>query len=647
MVVETPIHRVIVGTAGHIDHGKSTLVRVLTGIDPDRLKEEKARGMTIDLGFAPYRTAVGQQVGIIDVPGHERFVKNMVAGASSVDIFLLVVAADDGVMPQTREHVEILDVLGARRGIVVITKIDLVENDLRELAIAEIAQFLENTPFADAPKLAVSSATGEGIPELKAELDRLIAATAPRASEGVFRMPIQRVFSAKGQGTVVTGVPVSGSLAIGDELEILPIDQRGRVRGIQAYMEERTSAAAGHSTAINVSDVDYREVVRGMVAATPGYFEAATRIEAKLRHLSSAERPLRHGTDVRLHIGTAEVLARVVLLEGTAAVEPGAETLVQFRLRDPVVAAPGDRYLIRLATPLITLGGGVVVASGSGRFQRSRDVTRTATAAKAEVLADRVAYFDRLLAERGSRPTALEEVPALLGLPKAAAEESLAELVKSERVVTVGRDKLLSGSIAKSVEDRLLASLKSFHQSNPLATHDDSLRLRTELRLDESVFDALTERLAKRGRIAVEKGGRLRLEGAGPRLSDEQRAHCERIRLAQEEADCAPLAPAELATKLGLPEKSILALLKLLSEQGVLWKAGDFHFARTAIDRAIDAVKSIANPTTLEVEVPKVRDRLGTTRKYLIPLLESLDARGFTVRRGDKRFLGPAARGRS
>ncbi|MFH0944110.1 MAG: selenocysteine-specific translation elongation factor, partial [Planctomycetota bacterium] len=307
------IHRVIVGTAGHIDHGKSSLVRRLTGIDPDRLKEEQARGMTIDLGFAPYRTESAKTVGIIDVPGHERFVKNMVAGACSVDIFLLVVAADDGVMPQTREHIEILDLLGAQKGIVVVTKIDLVDRELRELAVGEIQEYLAATPFSGAPLVPVSTTTGEGIPELRNCLDRMIDATQSRESSGLFRMPIQRVFSAAGHGTVLTGVPVSGTVRLGELLEVMPHGFTGKVRAIEAYREKREDAQAGHSTALNLSDVDYRRVRRGDVVGAPGSFRPARLLEAELRYLASAPRPLKHGGEVRLHLGTAESLARVVL----------------------------------------------------------------------------------------------------------------------------------------------------------------------------------------------------------------------------------------------------------------------------------------------------------------------------------------------
>jgi selenocysteine-specific elongation factor len=638
------IHRVIVGTAGHIDHGKSTLVTALTGIDPDRLAEEKARGMTIDLGFAPYVTRRGRKVGIIDVPGHERFVKNMVAGASSVDLFLLVVAADDGVMPQTREHVEILGLLGARQGIVVITKIDLVDADLRELAIGEIEQFLIGTPFEHAPRIGVSATTGEGMDALRDALDALIEATPPRGEDGVFRMPIQRVFSARGQGTVVTGVPVSGHIALGDVLEILPLGERGKVRAIQAYKEEREDAAAGHSTAINVSDVDYRSVTRGMVAATPGYFAPARRIEARLRYLASATVPLRHGADVRLHVGTAEVLARLVLLDERTALEPGAEALVQFRLREPVVVAPGDRFLIRLASPMITLGGGVVVAQSAGGLVRSRARTAQATERKSTLLRDRVAYFEELMIERGVRPTALLDARAMLALPKEEADPLLGGLVTERRLRAIGRDKLLAGSVFDAAGRALVDRLAAFHAAHPLATADDALRLRTELRLEDALFDALLVDLVGRGEVEVEKGGRVRLRGAGPRLSPTQRALAERIDAELVAAGVAPPGGDELAARLGAPPADVAALLRMLAEQKAVWKAGDFCFALSAIDRVIGTLATVAREGTREIEIPQVRDALGTTRKYLIPLLESLDAAGITQRRGDKRYLVRSSR---
>ncbi|MCY3023351.1 MAG: selenocysteine-specific translation elongation factor, partial [Planctomycetota bacterium] len=356
------IFNVVIGTAGHIDHGKSTLVQALTGIHPDRLKEEQERGITIDLGFAPLELAGGLRVGIIDVPGHERFIKNMVAGATGVDFVMLVVAADDGVMAQTREHLQIVQLLGVRDGLIVITKKDLVEADYLELVVEDVKALVAGTALADKPVVTVSSKTGEGIPGLKALLNTALSKLARRPSSGPFRMPIQRVFAKEGFGTVVTGVPLSGQVAIGDTLEVLPPGYQGRVKGLHAYQHPITRGQAGHSTAVNLHgpDIDKQDVRRGMVVATPGIFRPCSLVTAHLTPLAGTPWPLTHRAPVRFHAGTAEIQGRVLLLEGDQ-LPAGTDGWVQVQLAEPTVAAPGDRFILRHQTPMLTLGGGVVL----------------------------------------------------------------------------------------------------------------------------------------------------------------------------------------------------------------------------------------------------------------------------------------------
>ena len=350
------IQPIVIGTAGHIDHGKSTLVRALTGIDPDRLKEEKARGLTIDLGFAPLTLPDGRLVGIIDVPGHERFIKNMVAGASGIDLVVLVVAADDGVMPQTREHLSIMGLLGVKRGMIVLTKIDIVDEEMVELAEEDVRETVAGTFLEDAPLYRVSAISGEGFEPFKDALFAAAGKVEPRAADGVFRMPIQRVFTAKGFGTIVTGIPLSGSVKVGDTLEVLPGGMKGKVRGIQAYKQKWESARAGHSTAINLSDVSHKEVKRGCVASEPGFYRAARLIGARLTMLAHLDRPLQNRAAIRLHTGTIEAVGEVILLDAVE-LQPGETGLVQIRLEEPVVCAPGDAFILRLASPLMSLGG--------------------------------------------------------------------------------------------------------------------------------------------------------------------------------------------------------------------------------------------------------------------------------------------------
>ncbi|MFG0317310.1 MAG: selenocysteine-specific translation elongation factor [Planctomycetota bacterium JB042] len=636
--MSAPIHRVIVGTAGHIDHGKSTLVRVLTGIDPDRLKEEKDRGMTIDLGFAPYRTESSRTVGIIDVPGHERFVKNMVAGASSVDVFLLVVAADDGVMPQTREHMEILDLLGARRGLVAVTKIDLVGEDLRELAVAEIEEVLAETPFKETPLVPVSSTTGEGIDALKRRLDALVDATEARTVEGLFRMPVQRVFSSKGHGTVVTGVPVSGRVAVGDVVEVLPGGHTGKVRGIQAYKEGRDEASAGHSTALNVSDLDHREVTRGSVVATPGFFKPVRFLEGSLRYLASAERPLKHGTDVRLHVGTSESIARVVLLDRPV-LAPGEEAPIQLRLREPVVAAHGDRFLLRRISPMVTLGGGVLVSESERRTAGTRDRVAEGVAAKIEVLDDDAGWLERSLAERGAKPTPIRDACVLAKLPPDRGREVLRALEEAGRVRSLPKERVVHREAFDAASAAVTSELDRSHARSPLAAWARAGDVRKAAGLDEALFDGVLARLEEDGAVDVAKGGRIRRRGHVPSLD----ARDERALAAIEEALRAgglkPPSRDELVRAAGLPAERVAALLSLLAEEGKLFSAAEVCFHASVLDRVRDVLASVAGRHGGELVVPEVRDELGTTRKFLIPLLEALDSLGLTVRRGDKRYL--------
>ena len=635
--MNAPIHRVIVGTAGHIDHGKSSLVRRLTGIDPDRLKEERERGMTIDLGFAPYRTGSDRTVGIIDVPGHERFIKNMVAGACSVDIFILVVAADDGVMPQTREHVEILDLLGAKKGLVAVTKIDLVEPELGELAVDEIREYLAGTSFRDAPLVPISSTTGAGLDRLRSLLDELIENTEARESSGLFRMPIQRVFSAAGHGTILTGVPLSGTVQLGQVLEVLPHGFKGKLRAIEAYREKRDQASAGHSTALNLSDIDYHLVSRGDVVCAAGLFKAAHLFEAKLRYLKSATRPLKHGSEVRVHLGTAESLARVVLLDHPL-LEPGQEGLVQFRLRDPLVGVRGDAFLIRQTSPMVTLGGGTIVAESSRRLARGRAEAVESVRTKLGLINDPPAYLERILLERGGRPTSAGELAALLKCQPEEAATIHEELLASGAVIALGRGRMAHRTAVEAGQELLLACLRRFHDQNALRTYCDVLNLRQDTQLEGVLFEGVLKRLIADGTVVSPGGGQVGLAGAEPRLSpEEQSARTQLAEIFKREGLTPPSIDA-LVQQTGAAEALVEALLVLLAEQGVLRRTGELCFHAEEVERALEIVRQVARECDGEIVVPKLRDALGTTRKFLIPLLEHFDSSGRTVRRGERRY---------
>ena len=432
------IFNIVIGTAGHIDHGKSTMVQRLTGIDPDRLPEEKSRGLTIDLGFAPLTLRNGMRVGIVDVPGHERLIKNMVAGATGIDLVLLVIAADDGVMPQTREHLTIMQILGLRHGMVVINKVDAVEPDFVELVEDEVRETLKGTFLEDSAVVKVSSITGDGFEELEEHLNTLVEKVRPRQVEGVFRMPVQRVFSPRGFGTVVTGIPVSGTAALGDTLEIVPLGEKGRVRGIQAYKEQAETARAGHSAAINLSDIDYRKVHRGMVLTQPGYFTGAKMFEARLHYLPGNHRVLKHQTTIRLNVRTAELIGRVYLLERKI-LEPGEESYVQFRFEEPVVAAPGDRFVLRLHSPMETIGGGEIIDSSKYRLKTGKDFILDTLRSKNDALADSRDFLLHQLNKAGFNAVSEADLARQAGLRNEDALQLLESLVEENLACRTSR----------------------------------------------------------------------------------------------------------------------------------------------------------------------------------------------------------------
>ena len=633
------IANVVVGTAGHIDHGKSSLVRTLTGIDPDRLPEEQERGMTIDLGFARFQASDGRTVGIIDVPGHEKFVKNMVAGATSLDIVMLVIAADDGVMPQTREHLEILGLLGIQSGFVVLSKIDLVDAEMRELALEDVRALVHGTFLEAAPILPVSNVTGEGIPELKSELERRVLAAKPKSGEGLFRMPIQRVFSARGHGTVVTGVPLSGRVKIGDEVEIVPLGKRGRIRGVHAYGAARDGATAGHSCALNVADVDYREIHRGMVVGAPDSFPAAQLFEARLRYLSGREQPLEHRTPVRIHLGTSEILGRVRILD-KAALAPGEEGLVQLELEEPVVACAGDRFLVRQVSPMVTLGGGVLFGAARTHRKRLKEHHIEAVSRREQALADPLLSLRFAAEQRRFEPFQLKELAADVGLPLADADALARELLAKGDLVDAGRGLLLSSAFVRQAEEKFEAALKELHRSHALKKLVEIRELRARVELPEPTLQLVKQQLVQQG-VVVEEGapGSLRLASHKPAVSADDERLLEELRALYGAAELQPPTAEEAAARLTSTERKVTTLLELLCDEGEVVRVGSLRFARAALEKARGELVRVAKAHAGEVVIPELRDALATSRKFMIPLLEHFDAAGLTSRRGDKRWL--------
>jgi selenocysteine-specific elongation factor len=632
------IQPIVIGTAGHIDHGKSTLVKALTGIDPDRLKEEQERGMTIDIGFARFSLPDGRRVGIVDVPGHERFVKNMVAGATGIDLVILVVAADDGVMPQTREHLAIMSLLGVERGLVALTKIDAVEPGMVELAREDVKSAVAGTFLEGAPILPVSSITGSGLEELRATLFRLSAEAKPRSDTGVFRMPIQRVFSAHGFGTIVTGIPVSGSVAVGDALEILPRGVRGKVRGIQAYHETTDRARAGHSTAINLADVDHHAVTRGDVAAAPGFFRPARMVGAELVALASLDRPIRNRTAIRLHTGTVEALGEVVLLDREE-LAPGDTGLVQLRLADPVVCAPGDRYVLRLASPAHTLGGGVILEESKHRLKRFKSFVVDELSRQARGLESPRELLDSVLFRIGDALTSAESLAVEIKRPREETERHLGELAAAGRVRSLGAGRWIHAERLESALARVDAALTDWFREHAHRQVVDVRDLRRATEIEAALLDALLAEAERRGKLVYEPGGLVRPAGRSTDLDTAGADRAKKLEAALAAARFQPPSIDELSKALALSTKDVKALIEHLVDAGRVERvAPDFYLARAHHDAARAAI--VANCARHgALDIPSLRDELATTRKFLIPLLEHFDAQGLTLRQGAHRVL--------
>ncbi|MCB9831422.1 MAG: selenocysteine-specific translation elongation factor [Planctomycetes bacterium] len=636
---QSPVVSLVVGTAGHIDHGKSSLVEALTGTHPSRLKEEQLRGMTIDIGYAEFPVSAEVRAGIIDVPGHERFIRNMVAGASGIDFVILVIAADDGVMPQTREHLQILRLLGVERGMTVVTKIDAVDAELLELVEEEIHEFLTGTFLEEAPLRLVSNTTRAGIAELAEELRALLLALPGRSAEGVFRMPIQRVFSVKGHGTVVTGVPVSGRVVVGDELEILPAGLPTRVRGLQVHHHPAEEAHAGHRSAINIADVKHKDLQRGDVIAARGFFTAAELLETRLSYLDHHEQPMRNDLAVRFHLGTADVGGRVVLLDKKVLL-PGESGLAQIRLDEPVVCAAGDPFVIRLASPLVTLGGGRVLGETRWRFKRFRDWLNENIAQKEAHLDDDEGYLEYVVRSAGKRAAGLDEIALAVKREPAQVRENLRHLVGRGLLRELERGRsFMHRDMFKEALKQVDRCVLALHETEGLVAGFQNSQIVKAAKLDLHVVEDVVAELVQRGKFERLSGGQVRHAGFTGGLSKEDM----RLVKAIEEMHVgdfwkAPIL-SEMATQLDRPAKKLKGLMTWLCQMGRLVQLTPDLCVH------IDAVKSAESLLVRRIleggPMPSVefKDLIGATRKYVIPLLEYFDKKGITKRDDNDRNL--------
>ncbi len=634
---------VIVGTAGHIDHGKSALVWALTGTDPDRWAEEKRRGITIDLGFAHLELDEELQIGFVDVPGHERFVKNMLAGASGIDVVLLVVAADESIKPQTREHFDICRLLEVDRGLVALTKADLVEPDLLELVKLELQDYLRGSFLEDASIVGTSVRTGAGLEELKAALREVAAQASPRNAARPFRLPLDRAFVMKGFGTVATGTLLSGAIGPDREIVILPEERRVRVRSVQVYGREVSEARAGQRTALNLAGVETGELRRGMVLAAPDTFRPTTQIDCRLTLLDSA-RTLKSSSRVHLHLGTSEQVAEIFSLTGKP-LEPGRTHFVQLRLKEPTVAALGDRFIVRQFSPLVTLGGGAVLDSFAPRHKRKEPGLEDFLGCLADGAAEE--RFAALVKHRGVHTE--KELAARTGWAATEIEKSIRTLRGQNLLWTVSEKPpvFLSCEGRDALARRTLDHLAAFHRANPLLPGISKEELRSRIlaapgrvrsATQKAIFDALLNRMSGEKKIAAE-GETVRLASHRIILKEEEEEAKQTIDRAFREAGLTVPPVKEVLPRVGIELARAQSVLQILLREKALRKITEdllFHdSALSELRRRLIEHKKKKNTIT----VGEFKDLAGVSRKYAIPLLEYLDRERVTQRRGDERVI--------
>jgi selenocysteine-specific elongation factor len=633
---------IVIGTAGHVDHGKSALVHALTGFDPDRLKEEQERGITIDLGFANLR-ADGTNLAFVDVPGHERFVRNMLAGAGGIDLVMLVVAADESVMPRTREHFAICRLLHVPAGLIVITKADLADAEMRELAAIEARELTAGSFLDGAPLLTVSVKTGEGVAELNATLQALAVQVPERAADRPARLPIDRVFTVRGFGTVVTGTLVTGRVVTDDELVIMPAATRVTVRALQVHGAACPEVRAGQRVAVNLAGVDVADVKRGSTLCAPEAFDATRRFDASIEVLPSSP-PLRHGARLRFHQGTAEAIGRVAVSgpesgDGPAAeIGAGGSAYARIRLESPVVLTRGDRFIVRSYSPVTTVAGGVVLDPHPPRTGLRTEIGHRRFDSLRDGQPDRD-VVSVLLNERGPAGVTITALIARAGLSAASAARAADGLCAAGVAVDVGGRTLVSQTAIERLTGELLAAIRSHHGEHPLedGLPREEARKRLFARAAPGVFEHVTAALSEAGRI----GGRERLALAGHQVSltTEEWAALETIEEVFRKSALAPPDIASAAREAGLRPEIAERMKQLLVRRRRLVRLEGLYFHAEALDALKEEMKLLKAGGASAVDIATFKDRYAITRKHAIPLLEYLDRERVTRRAGDRRVI--------
>ncbi|MEE9556974.1 MAG: selenocysteine-specific translation elongation factor [Candidatus Adiutricales bacterium] len=630
---------IILGTAGHIDHGKTSLIRALTGIDTDRLKEEKARGITIELGFAHLTLPSGELMGIVDVPGHEKFVRHMVAGATGIDMVALVIAADEGVMPQTREHMDICQLLGVRSGLIVLTKVDLAGAEWLELVEEDVREFVKGTFLEGAPLVHFSALNLKGTEEVLAAISDVASSLAERQSGGLFRMPLDRVFTMRGFGTVVTGTPISGTLTLGDTVQIFPGSLTAKIRGLEVHNERVTQISAGLRSAINLQGVSKEDVKRGQVLSLEKSLLPSRSMDVWLQYLSNNEKPLKNRSRIRFHVGTAEILGRALLLDSET-LAPGRSGLAQIQLEEETAALSGDRFVLRSYSPVRTIAGGEILHPRPTRHKRFQE----SVIADLNILheGDPIKKLNVLIASAGRKGTSIGELAALIDLPAKKLKNTLNTILSNKEALIYDKvnGRILNSEVIRDLNGRVLKILVEYHETYPLrpGLNKEELKTRIPPLADNKLLAFILENLTETKAVGVEQD-LIHLSGHRPSLAKEHEEIESRLLHTYKQAGLTPPYFKDVSAGLTGNVNQQREVLELMLNKNILVRVkDDLYFHHQALEGVKKQILDHFHETK-ELTTPRFKEMTGLTRKYLIPLLEYFDTQGLTMRLGDIRVL--------
>lgn len=630
---------IILGTAGHIDHGKTSLIRALTGIDTDRLKEEKARGITIELGFAHLTLPSGESMGIIDVPGHEKFVRHMVAGATGIDMVAMVIAADEGVMPQTREHMDICQLLGVRSGLIVLTKVDLAGAEWLDLVEEDVREFVKGSFLETAPLVHFSAVDLKGTEEVLAAISEVASSLAERQSGGLFRMPLDRVFTMRGFGTVVTGTPISGTLTVGDTVQIFPGSLTAKIRGLEVHNERVTQVSAGLRSAINLQGVSKEDVNRGQVLSHEKSLLPSRSMDVWLQYLSNNEKPLKNRARIRFHVGTAEILGRALLLDSET-LAPGRSGPAQIQLEEETAALSGDRFVLRSYSPVRTIAGGEILHPRPTRHKRFQE----SVIADLNILHERdpIKKLNVLIASAGSKGTSAGELAALIDLPAKKLKNALNTILSDKEALIYDKEngRILSSGVIRALNGRVLKILVEYHETYPLrpGLNKEELKTRIPPLADNKLLAFILENLRETKAVGVEQDI-IHLFDHRPSLAKEHEEIESRLLHTYKQAGLTPPYFKDVSAGLTGSVNQQREVLELMLNKNILVRVkDDLYFHHQALEGVKKQILDHFHETK-ELTTPRFKEMTGLTRKYLIPLLEYFDTQGLTMRLGDIRVL--------